>query len=313
VSGADVTVIVAAYNAASTIGATLASVGGQTVLPDRVVVADDASGDATAAVASRWSALLPLTILRLETNVGSSEARRRAIETTETDFLALLDADDLWLPDHLETMLATYRRSAGLVTAQPLNWVPGRGVASAPNRRYRGAPTDDDQLRKIVTSNFVFSSTMFSRRDYERAGGFRPSLRRSVDWDLWIRMLRDGVRVVRADHPTVLYRIQPGSLSFGYGNAESDVKVIQHALDDATGDAERRWARRSLRRLRARAALKQAFGLVQDGRPWPARMTAWRALEGAPRVALQAGAMMLAPRWTTRAYAERAAHPERQL
>lgn len=313
VTGDDVAVVIPAYDAATTIGATLASVAAQTVRPAEVIVVDDGSADDTAEVADQWRGVVDVDVVRLGTNRGLSVARRTAIERIKRGLVALLDADDVWLPDHLQTMLAAYRSAPGLVTAQPLNWAPGMGVAAAPSSIYRGAPVAHAQRRAILRRNFVFIGTLFSRADYERMGGFRATLRRSEDWDLWIRMVRAGVRVTRADHPTVLYRIHPGSLSFGYANVESDIDVIEHALADAVTSEERRWARRSLRRLRGRAGLKAAFELVGADRTWRARAAALRTVFTTPRVALLGGAVVLAPRATTRARGDAGARVRRQL
>ncbi|HEY8216651.1 MAG TPA: glycosyltransferase family 2 protein, partial [Acidimicrobiia bacterium] len=127
----DVTVMTCAYNAADTLGATLASIAAQTVAPGRVLVLDDASTDGTADVARSWMARLPMEIVTHPENRGHPAARVTAQQHCRTRLIALLDADDVWLPDHLETMLATYRGRGGIVVARELLWVRGGGLAPA--------------------------------------------------------------------------------------------------------------------------------------------------------------------------------------
>ena len=101
---------------------------GQTVGPSTVVVVNDCSSDDTSERARRWKDHLPLELIRLERNRGTGVARHHAIQATSTELLAMLDADDLFLPDHLETMAATYRGCPGLVSAQVLCLAPGPGA-----------------------------------------------------------------------------------------------------------------------------------------------------------------------------------------
>lgn len=296
VTGLDITVMVCAHNAATTINEALASIAGQTHRPGAVLVIDDASEDATATVAASWAELIPVEVVSLPTNLGVSNARREAVQRVRTPLVTILDADDVWLPDHLETLLRTYERQPGLVASQPLEWLPGVGVASSTPEIYQAAPPAEQCLHAILERNIVFSGALFSRADYEQAGGYRATLRRSEDWDLWIRMVRAGVSFTTTGHPTVLYRISPTSLSFGFQTAEADLEVMELALTDAASDDERRWTTQLVHRRRARLALTRAFNEAREGHPSSARRAAIHALHGNRRVALQAVAMLVAPK-----------------
>jgi hypothetical protein len=208
----DVAVVIPAYNAGRYLDQTLASVAGQTRTPAVVVVADDGSTDDTPERARRWQDHLPIEVVRLAQNVGPGPARHHAILATNASLLALVDADDLWLPDHLETMVAAYQRAPGLVTAREFAWIRGRGIDLARRRAKPRIPIDPkDQLVTLLQHNYV-SFGFFPRALYERVGGFRSFLV-GEDWDLWIRMVRTGARLTEASHPTALHRVRPGSLS----------------------------------------------------------------------------------------------------
>ena len=103
---ARVSVVIPAWNAAATIGATLASVLAQTRPADEIVVVDDGSSDGTAAIvealASRHAAL---RLVRQE-NAGPMRARNRGVAETTGDYVAPIDADDLWANDYLADMAA---------------------------------------------------------------------------------------------------------------------------------------------------------------------------------------------------------------
>ena len=94
-----VAVVMAAFNAERFIGEALESVATQTVPPSTVVVVDDGSTDTTAAIAERFA---PLVQVLRRPHAGSAPSRNLAIASTDAPLVALLDADDLWLPTKLE-------------------------------------------------------------------------------------------------------------------------------------------------------------------------------------------------------------------
>lgn len=248
-----VSLVIPLYNCARFIDAALASVAGQTTVPDEVIVVDDASTDGGGERAARWSALLSLRVVTHPVNRGLGAARRTGIAATAGDLVALLDADDVWLPDHLEVMLATYRQHGGLVTADTLWWSPTRQISQVSGRQRKRVPAPTRQRLGILDHNFVHPISLFSRADYERAGGF-SELRQMEDWDLWMRMIRTGVTVTMAPTPTALYRIHGRSLSAGRGNLAVNVGVLPQYLDGLAPD-EQRVLRRTIRRRQARIEL----------------------------------------------------------
>ena len=99
----SVSVVVPAFNAAEYIAETLDSVSRQTVTPLEVIVVDDGSSDATAKIAANHS-LEPLVITKR--NSGNAVARNRGIAGAHGEWIAFLDQDDLWHPEHLGRALA---------------------------------------------------------------------------------------------------------------------------------------------------------------------------------------------------------------
>jgi hypothetical protein len=96
-----VSVILAAYDAQPFIAETLASVRAQTARPAEVIVVDDASHDQTASIAESFGA----TVLR-NRHGGPALARNVGIRAASSEWVAFLDADDLWLPGKLEAQWA---------------------------------------------------------------------------------------------------------------------------------------------------------------------------------------------------------------
>lgn len=95
----DVTVIIPVHNGAAHLVAAIESVFAQTLQPASVIVVDDGSTDATAEVAARFGARI--RYLRQD-QTGAAAARNSGVRRAETDCIAFLDADDLWMPTKLE-------------------------------------------------------------------------------------------------------------------------------------------------------------------------------------------------------------------
>jgi GT2 family glycosyltransferase len=294
---ADVAVIIPAFNAGRFLDQALASVAGQTVEPGIVVVADDCSTDDTRERARRWQGRLPLELVQTERNGGPGAARHHAIQATGAALLAMLDSDDFFLPDHLETMIATYTAAPGLVSAQELSWYPGTGL-TIPDHQDRPSRASY-QLGALLRHNFV-NFGFFSRDLYELVGGFRAEY--CEDWGLWIRMLRAGAKLTMASHATAVHRVRTDSRSFDSARtAERGITVLTAQLQAAKTPAEAAAARAGLRTLRGKLSFYRATQLAAQGRFRQARRAALDGLPGGgPRAAAGLLALSTAPSAATR-------------
>jgi len=206
VSG-PISVIIPAYNSAATIGKAIESVLAQTLQPVEVLVVDDGSLDCTAEVVSRFDT--PVRLIRRE-NGGPGAARNSAARQAKGDWLALLDADDTWLPNKLE-------RQADYTFQPEYDVILGLGhLSDAPQY-----PTFDD----IWNRNTIATSTALIRRSrFEAVGGFDED-RRLIgveDWNLWLRMAAAGAGFVVS--PDRLHKYSPAE-----GNLSSQVERILEA------------------------------------------------------------------------------------
>src|SRR5689334_21559100 len=134
-----VSVVTPAFDAAQTIGATVASVLGQTYRDVELVVVDDGSTDRTAAIAEAHGE--PVRVVRQE-NRGVAAARNRGIEAAAGELIAFCDADDVLLPEHVERLVRLWDERGGIATANSYWLLPG-GIGKT---RYRGGfPKPDEQ------------------------------------------------------------------------------------------------------------------------------------------------------------------------
>ena len=190
---ADVSVIVAAYQAAGTVERALASIAAQTTKPVEVVVVDDGSTDGTFEAAQACEPRMNgirLLVVRLDSNRGAGAARNRAIEESSGATLAFLDADDEWLPEKLARSMAHLEGSDHCLVAH--DYWTGEGDAAQHHdcvRRFREGP---DPFSALYRKGYIPSCSVVAPREKViAAGGFDPGLRNAQDFDLWLAMTRD--------------------------------------------------------------------------------------------------------------------------
>lgn len=203
-------IIVAAYQASSTIGAALDSAFGQTVRPHEVVVCDDGSTDDLGAALAPYAARIRLVT---KANGGEASAKNAAARAATGEFVVILDADDVFMPERLEALgrLATARPDLDILTTDALIEVEGQPVKRVYHDGFR-FPVEA-QRREILTRNFVFGHAAVRREPLLRDGGFDEAITHTADWERWIRLVLDGSLVGCVCEPLSRYRLLRGSLS----------------------------------------------------------------------------------------------------
>lgn len=212
-----VSVIIPAYNAATTIRATLKSVATQTLQPAEVVVVDDGSTDDTLAIATACKDFFaPDTLVVMhQENAGAGAARNHAINAARQEFLAFIDADDEWLPEKLSRSMDVMLGGDFTLVAHDFYQITGDGdVQIECARRFNEA---DDPFVALYQKGFIPSITVVIRRaDALAVGGFDDSLRNAQDFELWLALLsRPGATFTIFDEPLARYSNNPiGIMSF---------------------------------------------------------------------------------------------------
>lgn len=210
-----ISVVVPAYNLENVIAQTLASVFAQTSPPDEIIVVDDGSVDATAAVVASAADSKPGGNVRLvrQPHLGPGATRNRGIREASGDWIAFLDGDDIWLPAKIERLRDTIaNRPGATMVAHDEYEVPLRGKEfhKALHCRYDAAKPLLPQLYR----GCFFSTSCIAVRKAEllRVGGFDEDLGSSQDYDLWLKLARQN-DVVFIDEPLEKYVIRENSIS----------------------------------------------------------------------------------------------------
>lgn len=188
-SPSTVCVVIPMYNGADSIEQTLASLVGQTRLPDHVIVVDDGSTDDGPQRVRDFVAPFRLTLLH-QANEGQASARNHGLRHSQETFVALLDADDQFRPQKLEQQLALYDelsrqgRPVGLIDCYTqVNYSDGRRQLD--NRRKSGRHFYDFIHANVLNG---VSTALVKRDVIMKYGGFDASLRYSEDRFMWTRI-----------------------------------------------------------------------------------------------------------------------------
>lgn len=206
-----VSAIIPAYRRPEGVKQAIAAALAQTAPIHEVIVVDDASGDGTPDAV--LSVVDPrVRLIALERNVGQSAATNIGIDAATGEVIALLDSDDLWLPEKLERQLAVWsahpRRDETLFSSRVLMQVDGRVTGPAPAELIVDGEAVDDYL--FIRNGLVQSSTFLLSRTLAAAVRFDETTRRHSDLSFLLRLARGGGQVVQLAEALSVWRSDSG-------------------------------------------------------------------------------------------------------
>lgn len=210
-----VSVIIPAFNCAQYLGRALQSAFAQTYLDYEVIVVNDGSTDETQDLVARWEDKIRYVY---QQNRGPASARNLGIAKASGEFLAYLDADDMWYPHKLEGQVAFLDNhpECGFVHSD-LTIVDENDRVIFPawvQEMRRSAPRGFCVMDLLHHCHIQGGVTVVERRTcYDRTGGFDERLRRAEDYLHWVQVALDGHAVGYIDEPLAMYRWRTGSLS----------------------------------------------------------------------------------------------------
>lgn len=194
------------YNGAKTIRQTIDSVLNQTHRAFRLLIVDDGSTDNTEELCKPYLEDERVQYIR-ESHKGISETLNRGVSLSQTDYVARQDADDIWMPWHLDLLLHELEENP------QLDIIGARVLAEEDEipDKIRRHPTNHLMGEKLwlelaYRNCFNHSTVIFKRSAYDEAGGYDAKCDGFEDWHLWSRMVtKDNALVLNI--VTTYYRL----------------------------------------------------------------------------------------------------------
>lgn len=228
-----VSVVMPVHRRADVVGAAIGSVRTQRYPAWELIVVDDGSGDDTVDVVRRLAADEPRIRLVERDNGGAGAARNTGLAAVRGDFVAFLDADNTWRPDHLSAAVAALLETDGPGVHTGVRMIGANNAddSTAPVETYRG---EDGTLDDLLAGNFIDLNALVVRRDVAAGvGPFDEALRRWIDWEWLLRIgKRFGVPayvpVLGVDYDNVR---DPRRVSSAQPASWQEVALARHRID----------------------------------------------------------------------------------
>jgi glycosyltransferase involved in cell wall biosynthesis len=249
-------VAIPAFQSAATIADAVESALGQTVAPDEIIVVDDGSTDRTVEVLDRYRREIKLLH---KANGGGASALNVALRAASSEFVVVLDSDDVYLPERIEELrrLATERPDLDVLATDA--YFESDGQLTGRFNHANPFPVAA-QRESILRSCYLFAPAVRRQRLLE-VGGFDERLRIAYDWDCWIRVLLAGGPAGLVDRALMRYRLHAGSLAANRVAALEERVVVLRKVASARhslSPSERAALRESLAVHRSTARLARA-------------------------------------------------------
>lgn len=233
-----ISVVIPCFNAAPYISAAIQSALAQDWPDLELVVVDDGSSDGSAELVQ---CMFPTVTLIRQANQGVAIARNSGIANAQGEWIAFLDADDIWLPSKLQRQWALLQATPGARMAYTA-WQVWPSTAPEPLPAYLaqidGLVNNPDRWAgatgwiypQLLLDCVVWTSTVLAHRSvFADVGVFDPALRIGEDYDLWLRASRI-TEILRVPRPLALYRIHPNSITKSVPEKNFRALVVGRAI-----------------------------------------------------------------------------------
>ncbi|WP_290541293.1 glycosyltransferase family A protein [Alistipes sp.] len=249
-----ISVVIPLYNKQREIGEAVRSALAQTRLPQEIIVVDDGSTDEGAQVVRAIAS--PLVRLVKQANAGVCSARNRGIEEATGEYIALLDADDVWEPGFLAEIVAMIREFPGCgLYCTAFNVVSDDGIFPAPTPSQRGIVANffRESAHRYIA---IPSASCIPRCVFDNVGLFPLGMKIAEDLHMWIRIAR-RYPVCFSPERLVRYSRVASNRSAASYTPEQTVYSFEELYDPRAPEEDREFV--------ARAALGKALIISTKG------------------------------------------------
>lgn len=198
------------FNSEAFISETIESVLNQTYTHWELILIDDASNDATVQMAQTYSASnTKIKLLINDSNLGAAASRNRGIEASQGEFIAFLDADDLWKPHKLHTQIHFMLQSNSLVSFSSYELIDEKGYPKF--KLIKALPILN--YHRLLKCNYIGNLTgVYNASVLGKITTY--NLRKRQDWLLWLNAVKASGKPAKGIQESLAYyRVRANSMS----------------------------------------------------------------------------------------------------
>ncbi len=266
----SVSVIIPSYKTAGLIAACLDSVFAQTYKDFDVIVVNDGSPDTPElekVLAPYLSRYLDRIVYLKQENKRAAGARNNAIRHARGEFVAFLDSDDTWMPDHLASQMQLFAADPSLGLTYSNGWVglPGEEREFMERCPSAGEATFGSLL--VERCQIPISTVVARKQAIVKAGMFDEKLARCDDYDMWVRTAFHGAKIAYSRKLQARMPVgRPGSLSQSRAKMAEGYSTILEKYKQTLPleDADRKVVEKRAAEIRARYLLEEGKSKLEQ-------------------------------------------------
>ncbi len=210
-----VSVIIPSFNGRAYIEEAVRSAVNQTYKNTEIIVIDDGSTDDTREIIQNIQKEHPHITYLYQENAGLSAARNTGIKNASGEYIALLDSDDMFLPEKLEKQVAYLQKHPECDVVYCGIWHFYEHTPHEMHDLQYQYYSKEQVLPQLLKKNFINPLSIVARKNvFEKYGAFDLSFKKSEDWECWLRWAYAGVRIHFIAEKLAKYRMRTSSLSY---------------------------------------------------------------------------------------------------
>jgi glycosyltransferase involved in cell wall biosynthesis len=222
----DVSVIMSVWNGARFLAVACESILRQSHSNFEFIVIDDGSTDASARILASLAERDPRMHVATHANLGLTKSLNEALDLSNGEFIARMDADDICAPARLERQLAAFDRQPGLVlVGSGVELISEDGATLGPRRQPHGHSAIRRELLRGNGGAMTHPAIMFRRDVARRVGGFDERFVTAQDLDFFLRISEAG-EVENLQETLLYWRQHPGSVNRRHSSTWTEMKAL---------------------------------------------------------------------------------------
>lgn len=225
-SKVEISVVMSVYNSEKWLNESISSILNQTFKNFEFIIINDGSTDSSESIIKSFANTDDRIILINQANCGLTKSLNKGISISSGRYIARIDADDISLPDRLKKQYEILESSDNLgLCYSSFFEIDSSGKQLGKSK----VVSKFDQVKRNLSkgvNNIAHSSVMFRKSIFESLNGYREKLKKSQDFDLWLRMMEITVFASTNDEALVLIRRHRKSITYNEFDVYMYISVL---------------------------------------------------------------------------------------